>query len=209
MYIGKLVFGFLIVLMLAVTGAFGYFLWDTSSKLTQKEIVLKKTSEELATTQQQLKTTQQQLSATQQELNNTKNNLEQKTSELIFFKNSLLPSYVPSDMSEKPSGMMVYTDTRLPIQVSVGTSFAITLIYNTTTGYIWEVGFDQSLLTVERRFTALETEATSSGSSAGASENFEFRTLKKGETNILLNLKQPFLPNAPSLVNKTFRVVIR
>lgn len=206
---GAFIVWFLIIILLITSCALGFFLWDTSSKLTQKEIVLTKTSEELATTQQQLTTTQQQLSATQQGLSNTKKSLEQKTSELLFFKNSLLPSYAPLDMSEKPSSMMVYTDTRLPIQVLVGTPFAITLIYNTTTGYIWEVGFDQSLLTLERRFTSLETQAPSSGSSAGASENFEFRSLKKGETNILLNLKQPFLPNTPSLVNKTFRVLIR
>ncbi len=107
---------FLIILLLIIAGSFGFFLWDTSSKLTRQEIALKEASDKQATiqqqlsntqqqlttaqqqmitTQQQLTTAQQQLTTTQQQLDDTRRQLQQKTDELLSARNSTSPTYVP------------------------------------------------------------------------------------------------------------------
>ena len=105
----------------------------------------------------------------------------------------------------EPSGQVEYTSTGQKIEVPVGVTFIITVDANPTTGYTWEVGFDQSLLKMVKRYTASQPSMVGSG----GSESFEFEGLKKGDTEVYLNYKRPFEQNDPNMVTKKFSVVIK
>jgi len=115
------------------------------------------------------------------------------------------PAAPPVSTPVEPSGSLEFTNPAQRITVPVGVSFTINVNANPTTGYTWEVGFDQSLLKLVRRYTP-------SGSGligAGGVESFEFEGMKAGETEIYLNYKRPFEPNNPALETKTFKVTIK
>jgi predicted secreted protein len=76
---------------------------------------------------------------------------------------------------------------------------------NPTTGYTWEVGFDQSLLKLVKRYTPSGTGMIG----AGGVESFEFEGMKAGETEIYLNYKRSFEPNNPALETKNFKVTVK
>jgi len=135
-----------------------------------------------------------------------------KTTLVILFIASLLigctPAAKPAPEPATPaasSGPLEYTNAAQRITVPVGVSFTINVSANPTTGYTWEVGFDQSLLKLVRRYTP-------SGSGmigAGGVESFEFEGMRAGETEVYLNYKRSFEPNNPALETKTFKVTIK
>lgn len=84
-------------------------------------------------------------------------------------------------------------------------TFVISVNANPTTGYTWEVGFDQSLLKLVKRYTPSKTSLVG----AGGVESFEFEGIKKGDTEVYLNYKRPFEQNDPNMITKKFHVVIK
>ena len=111
----------------------------------------------------------------------------------------------PAPAPVAPSAPLEFSDAAQRITVPVGVSFTINVNANPTTGYTWEVGFDQSLLKLVRRYTP-------SGSGmigAGGVESFEFEGMRAGETEVYLNYKRSFEPNNPALETKTFKVTIK
>ena len=88
-----------------------------------------------------------------------------------------------------PAQPKVYTNPLETIEVNVGQSFIIALESNPTTGYTWHEDFDKSFL----ELLGHEYERSLAGEGlvgAGGTESFEFKALKKGETEITMVYKQ-------------------
>ena len=135
-----------------------------------------------------------------------------KATLVILFIASLLigcaPATKPTPAPATPpasNGSLEFTNPAQRITIPVGVTFIINVNANPTTGYTWEVGFDQSLLKLVKRYTP-------SGSGligAGGVESFEFQGMKAGDTEIYLNYKRPFEPNNPALETKNFKVTVK
>ncbi|KPJ53466.1 MAG: hypothetical protein AMJ37_01385 [Dehalococcoidia bacterium DG_18] len=68
------------------------------------------------------------------------------------------------------------------IAVEVGDSFLLSLKSNPTTGYAWQVQFDDELLElVDTKF-----EPSSDAIGAGGVESFEFQALKEGDSEVTM-----------------------
>ena len=104
-----------------------------------------------------------------------------------------------------PSGPLEYSNPAQRISVPVGVPFVINVNANPTTGYTWEVGFDQSLLKLVKRYTPSSPGMVG----AGGVESFEFEGMRAGETEVYLNYKRPFEPNNPALETKTFKITVK
>jgi predicted secreted protein len=136
-----------------------------------------------------------------------------KATLVILFVVSLLvgcapapaPVTPPASQPVAPSGALEFTNPSQRITVPVGVSFTINVNANPTTGYTWEVGFDQSLLKLVKRYTPSGTGMIG----AGGVETFEFEGMKAGETEIYLNYKRSFEPNNPALETKNFKVTVK
>jgi len=136
-----------------------------------------------------------------------------KATLVILFVVSLLvgcapapaPVTPPASQPVAPSGALEFTNPSQRITVPVGVSFTINVNANPTTGYTWEVGFDQSLLKLVKRYTPSGTGMIG----AGGVESFEFEGMKAGETEIYLNYKRSFEPNNPALETKNFKVTVK
>ena len=88
-----------------------------------------------------------------------------------------------------PAQPKVYTNPLETIELNVGQSFVIALESNPTTGYTWHEDFDKSVL----ELLGHEYERSLAGEGlvgAGGTESFEFKALKKGETEITMVYKQ-------------------
>jgi len=70
--------------------------------------------------------------------------------------------------------------------VEVGSSFILYLASNHTTGYAWQAQFDDELL----ELVETNSEPSSQAIGAGGVESFEFRALKKGDTEITMVYKR-------------------
>jgi predicted secreted protein len=110
----------------------------------------------------------------------------------------------PASQPATSTGSLELSNPAQRITVPVGVSFTINVKANPTTGYTWEVGFDQSLLKLVRQYTP-----SSSAIGAGGIESFEFQGMRAGETEIYLNYKRSFEPNNPALETKNFKVTIK
>ena len=132
-----------------------------------------------------------------------------KATLVILFIVSLMvgctPAATPTPAPATPAGSLEVTNPAQRITVPVGVGFTINVKANPTTGYTWEVGFDQSLLKLVRRYTP----SGSGAIGAGGVETFEFEGIKAGQTEIYLNYKRSFEPNNPPLETKTFKVTVK
>jgi len=72
------------------------------------------------------------------------------------------------------------------IIAEVGDSFILSLDSNPTTGYVWQAEFDDELLELMGTNFVLSSDLIG----AGGIESFEFRALKKGETEITMVYKR-------------------
>jgi inhibitor of cysteine peptidase len=72
------------------------------------------------------------------------------------------------------------------IIAEVGDSFILSLDSNPTTGYAWQAEFDDELLELMGTNFVLSSDLIG----AGGIESFEFRALKKGETEITMVYKR-------------------
>ena len=97
------------------------------------------------------------------------------------------------------------TPTDQQITVLVSGRFSITVKASLpSTGYTWEVGFDQSLLSLVKRYIPYGTSMIG----LGDVETFEFEGMEAGETEICLNYESSFEWNNPRIETKTFKVVV-
>ena len=97
------------------------------------------------------------------------------------------------------------TPTDQQITLLVSGRYSITVSAGLpTTGYAWDVVFDQSLLKLVKRYIPSGTDIIG----AGGVETFEFEGMKVGETEICLNYKISSEPVNLGLETKTFNVVI-
>ncbi len=89
------------------------------------------------------------------------------------------------------------------IEVPVNESFTITLDSNPTTGYRWEVNYDEKFLElIFRKFHQL-----SGGIGSGGHEEFEFKGLTPCETEVEMIYKREW--EEKSLKIKSFRVKVK
>jgi inhibitor of cysteine peptidase len=115
------------------------------------------------------------------------------------------PAPEPTAQPSAQPSTLEFSNPAQTISVPVGVSFTISLKSNPTTGYSWQVGFNQSLLKMIRHYTPANTGLVG----AGGVENFEFQGLKAGEGQIDFEYKRPFEPNNPPQETKTFKVIIK
>jgi predicted secreted protein len=113
------------------------------------------------------------------------------------------PAVPPASNPTGSSGSLELTNPAKMITVPVGVTFIINVNANPTTGYTWEVGFDQSLLKLVKRYTP----STPGMIGSGGVESFV--RMRAGVTEVYLNYKRPFEPNNPALETKTFKVTIK
>ena len=75
-----------------------------------------------------------------------------------------------------------YVDQDKTINTSVDKEFLIALDSNPTTGYDWELSYDESMLSLE--YEEFSTEKCPGLVGAGGTQYFAFKALKAGETKI-------------------------
>lgn len=90
-----------------------------------------------------------------------------------------------------------YDDEGQGIDIDVGKEFVIALGSNQTTGYSWQVDYDETMLELipgedggQSTYETDETEEPAMG--AGGIEYFRFLALEAGETEITLTYAQPW-----------------
>ena len=102
-------------------------------------------------------------------------------------------------------GTRIYFDPAKTINSSVGNEFVIALDSNPTTGYEWEVTYDDKMLAlVDKEYSA---EKCPGLVGAGGTRYFTFKTLKKGETKITLDYQRSW--EKESIDQRVFTVNIK
>ena len=96
-------------------------------------------------------------------------------------------------------------DPEETINVSVGQDFVIALDSNPTTGYNWEVSYDEAILSLVSEEYKTEKEPGLVG--VGGTQYFTFKGLEKGSTAITLTYKRSW--ETESLEQKDFTVDIK
>lgn len=103
-------------------------------------------------------------------------------------------------------GPKVYSDPAQTIEVKVGQEFIIALEENPTTGYTWQEEFDDSFLELVEDKYKPSSEAEEGMVGAGGTRSFEFKGLKKGETEVTMVLKRAW--EEELLEKKVFTIAI-
>jgi len=98
-----------------------------------------------------------------------------------------------------------YTDPGQTIDIGVNQEFVIALGSNLTTGYSWQVSYDQSVLELVEKI--YKEEAKQGVVGAGGVEYFRFKALKTERTKITLVYKRPWEEEV--LDQKVFTINIR
>ena len=90
------------------------------------------------------------------------------------------------DVEQAPDADSVLDTASEPIGVVVGKTLTISLESNPTTGYMWQSEFDSEFLEL------VSSEFTSDSAAIGSPgvENFEFKALKQGETEVTMIYKR-------------------
>ena len=102
--------------------------------------------------------------------------------------------------------VMTYDDEGQEVDIGVDQEFIIALGSNPTTGYSWQVSYDETMLElVESTYEAGETDEDVVG--AGGVEYFRFLALEAGETEITLTYERSFEDGDP-VETKVFTVNI-
>ena len=86
-----------------------------------------------------------------------------------------------------------YTDSGQTISIGVNQEFVIVLGSNPTTGYEWQESYDEAVLEMVGEKTYKPSKEAEEGIvGAGGVEYFQFKAIKKGETEITLVYKRPW-----------------
>jgi len=100
-----------------------------------------------------------------------------------------------------------YTDSGQTINIGVNQEFVIALGSNPTTGYGWQVSYDETMLGLAEKTYEPGEEAKQGVVGAGGTELFRFKTLKTGETEITMVYKREW--EEKILNRKVFTVNIK
>jgi inhibitor of cysteine peptidase len=94
-----------------------------------------------------------------------------------------------------------FTEPSQIINTGVNQQFTIALGSNISTGYSWEVAYDEKALTlVEKTYKEQDNTGNQIVGAAGT-EYFKFKSLSKGETKVTFTYKRPW--EQPSAQDKT------
>ncbi|MFC2048185.1 protease inhibitor I42 family protein [Chloroflexota bacterium] len=103
-------------------------------------------------------------------------------------------------------GVKTYIDEGETISIGTNQEFIIALDSNPTTGYNWEVDYNESTLSlVEAKYSPDEKDKGLVG--AGGTQYFQFKALKTGKTEITLVYKRSW--EADFAEQKVFKVDIK
>ena len=83
-------------------------------------------------------------------------------------------------------GVKTYSDPGQTINIGVNQEFVITLDSNPTTGYSWQETYDETALELVEKTYKPGEQAKQGAVGAGGTEHFQFKALKKGETEITM-----------------------
>jgi predicted secreted protein len=100
-----------------------------------------------------------------------------------------------------------YTEFDEAISLRVNQEVIIALGSDPTTGYIWEASYDQTM--VELVDKTYEPGVGAAPGTAGGTDYFRFKALKKGETKITMVYKQPGADSAAPEITQEFNFSIR
>jgi predicted secreted protein len=91
------------------------------------------------------------------------------------------------------------------IEKTVGEIFTITLDSNATTGYSWEAGYDESFLElVSSTYISPNTDLVG----AGGSEEFVFKTLLQGTTELTMNYRRSWEEGVDPIERRIYSITI-
>jgi len=103
------------------------------------------------------------------------------------------------------AGIATYTDPLQTINATVNGEFAIALDSNPTTGYSWNVSYDESLLSLEKEEYNPDEKAEGLVG-AGGTQYYQFKALKAGSTEINLTYRRTW--EEEPIDRKVFTVTI-
>ena len=102
-----------------------------------------------------------------------------------------------------------YTDSGQTIEIDLNQQFVIALGSNPTTGYGWQIDYNESMLElVESKYEGGE-EAKQGMVGAGGVEFFRFKALKSGKTEITMVYRRPWEEPSPQDITRVFVVNIK
>ena len=102
-----------------------------------------------------------------------------------------------------------YIDSGQTIDIGVDQEFVIALGANPTTGYYWEVSFDETIVELVEKTYKLAKEAEHKVVGAGGVDYFRFKALKAGETEITMVYKRSWEEPTAQDETKVFTVNIK
>lgn len=101
-----------------------------------------------------------------------------------------------------------YTDSGRTIDIGVNQEFIIALGSNPTTGYMWQAGYDETMLElVENTYEPGEYVQQVAVGAGGGTELFRFQALQVGKTEITMVYKRPWEEEV--LAQKVFTINIK
>ena len=87
----------------------------------------------------------------------------------------------------------IYTDPAMPIEVKVRHEFIIATSSNPSTGYMWREEFDENMLELKQSIFEISEAVKRGEAQVGLEQHFHFKALKKGTTEVEINLLGPSL----------------
>jgi len=87
----------------------------------------------------------------------------------------------------------IYTDPEQTINVRVNQEFIIATSSNPPTGFMWREDYDESMFELVTSTFEVSEAVKKGEAEIGLEQHFRFKALKKGETEITINLAGPDL----------------
>jgi inhibitor of cysteine peptidase len=128
------------------------------------------------------------------------------TNILISIKQSAIKNNASNSQPTEGQGDQSKT-SREAIIADKTKSFSVLLDSNPTTGYSWDVKFDDTYLKLNKSdYRPLPSE---NKVGSGGTQSFEFSSLKTGETEITFSYRRPWETNVAPQQIKIFKVTIQ
>jgi inhibitor of cysteine peptidase len=124
---------------------------------------------------------------------------------LILVVGSVLPVLVVAGCIVRVS---TYTNSEQTIDTRLNRQFVIGLGSNPTTGYRWELTYDDRMLELVESKYQMGEEAQEGVAGAGGVELFRFKALERGRTEIAMVYRRPWEEPSPQDITKEFTVNI-
>jgi len=104
----------------------------------------------------------------------------------------ILAMLLPSCAEEVPAGeTLIYRDEKVLVEVKVNQEFVIAIVSNPASGYMWREEFDKKF--VEVTSSTFEFNEEMRGTGAFMEQHFRFKALRKGKTQVAINMGAPDL----------------